>query len=352
MNTVVLAAATAAALLSSPSIHAQSSFVLYGTVDLGINLTSDRQGERVWEMRSGNVATSRWGLRGQENLGDGYAASFNLESGFAADTGMPSSATNYWNRQSWVGIGKQGIGQLRMGLQLPTISDAYSGWSNSTWFGSQAAALDGASVAAGASAARFNNMVGGTRVANAVKFTSSSVGGFKVGVMLTDGTETAGRSKSLSLGYGAGSVEGVLAWHHMPCAGSGCGAQRDGDDVVGFGANYRYTAGGLLGGFYTRQRSAKNVAGADADVWSLLFIRPLGAWVLMAGAQRQDDKTAANRDTTQLNLGVKYAFSKRTEAYSLLSRQRASGGGQASMFGELSSNGRQSQFNVGVRHAF
>ena len=39
-------------------------------------------------MDSGVNAGNRFGLRGTEDLGDGYSVSFKLENGFASDTGV------------------------------------------------------------------------------------------------------------------------------------------------------------------------------------------------------------------------------------------------------------------------
>ncbi|MBL3250383.1 porin, partial [Klebsiella pneumoniae] len=53
---------------------------------------------------SGTHTTSRWGLRGSEDLGGGAKALFNLESGLNADTGAPANASKYFDRASWVGL--------------------------------------------------------------------------------------------------------------------------------------------------------------------------------------------------------------------------------------------------------
>ncbi|MFX7140466.1 porin, partial [Acinetobacter baumannii] len=69
--------------------YAQSSVTLYGVADVGIeylsNVPSPSGGSNLVRMSSGNMSTSRWGLRGTEDLGGGLKALFELESGFTLD---------------------------------------------------------------------------------------------------------------------------------------------------------------------------------------------------------------------------------------------------------------------------
>lgn len=86
-----------AALVAAPCF-AQSSITLYGIVDLGLTHSSGSVTQRT-AMTSGNNASSRFGFRGQEDLGGGLAASFWLETQFTADDGM-GVATNTNNQPS------------------------------------------------------------------------------------------------------------------------------------------------------------------------------------------------------------------------------------------------------------
>lgn len=62
------------------------SVELYGVIDAGIERV-DVGATNNTRLQSGLSAGSRWGLRGRENLGGGYAAIFTLESRFETDTG-------------------------------------------------------------------------------------------------------------------------------------------------------------------------------------------------------------------------------------------------------------------------
>ncbi|WP_394788946.1 porin [Rhodoferax sp.] len=70
-----------------------SSVTLYGIADAGINhVTGLKQGS-VTQLASGIMEGSRWGLKGNEDLGGGYRAIFTLESRVELDTGSVSNTT-------------------------------------------------------------------------------------------------------------------------------------------------------------------------------------------------------------------------------------------------------------------
>lgn len=72
---------------ASLSGHAQSKVELYGIVDAGVTRVSGIKGGSVTLLSSGIMEGSRFGLRGNEDLGGGYRAIFTLENRLEADTG-------------------------------------------------------------------------------------------------------------------------------------------------------------------------------------------------------------------------------------------------------------------------
>lgn len=95
----------AAALTATATAHAQGapSVVVYGAVDLGVELADNGKG-RIKRLSSGLNTVSRLGLRGTEDLGGGLKAQFRLESGINADDGTPNNATKFWSRWNQVGL--------------------------------------------------------------------------------------------------------------------------------------------------------------------------------------------------------------------------------------------------------
>jgi predicted porin len=67
--------------------HAQSKVELYGILDAGVTRVSGIKGGSVTLLSSGIMEGSRIGLRGNEDLGEGYRAIFTLENRLEADTG-------------------------------------------------------------------------------------------------------------------------------------------------------------------------------------------------------------------------------------------------------------------------
>ncbi|HBZ57531.1 MAG TPA: hypothetical protein DEO49_00050 [Sutterella sp.] len=72
---------------------------LYGLVDLGISATR-ANGQTNVEMKSGMRNSSRFGLKGTEDLSNGYKIGFILESQFKADSGVLQTEGTLWERES------------------------------------------------------------------------------------------------------------------------------------------------------------------------------------------------------------------------------------------------------------
>lgn len=133
--------------------HGQSTVTLYGLLDVAPAAFSRTatSTDRMVKLNSDTGSSSRWGVRGTEDLGGGLLAFFNLESpidpknGTAAG-GASSGACNaaagcaaatgaaFWRRNSYVGL-KGSYGEVTLGRnytaavikQAPTLSATPSG---------------------------------------------------------------------------------------------------------------------------------------------------------------------------------------------------------------------------------
>jgi len=108
--------------LGSAAAFAQSGGVtIAGRVDMGLQY-ADTGAKKVKNVDSGIYTGSRLIMRGNEDLGDGLSALFYLEHRFNADTGMPQSATKFWNAGSYVGLSSKDWGTVTLGRQYtPTF---------------------------------------------------------------------------------------------------------------------------------------------------------------------------------------------------------------------------------------
>lgn len=358
-----IALATGLTCLALSPAHAQSSVTLYGITDVGLARIDNINGSSSTQVRSGSLYTSRFGFRGTEDLGGGLKALFNLEAGLNVDTGTTS--TPFFNRQSWVGLSSSNFGDVTLGRMLPIINDITITSLQASYFGNPSAAIDGAATGAGSSAARFNNMIGGTRVNNAIKYQSPSLSGFKLLAMaaLDEKAEQqaspSGRILSMAGSYNSDNIEAGLAYHETQCAkftstpakSPSCDVDNSKDKILALTAAYKLN-GARYAVIYTRQKNALNVRGNDADVIDLLARVPFGQWVLQGGFQFLNDKTALNQDVRQINLGTNYLLSKRTQLYGMYSYQTVKNGGKAGMYATTSSNNKQGQLSLGIVHTF
>ncbi|MGX6999531.1 porin [Caballeronia sp. KNU42] len=104
---------------------AQSSVTLYGIVDEAIRYQTNAGpgGHDQVAMTSGPETHSRWGLRGSEDLGGGWAAVFRLENGFEAFDGQLHVPDTLFSRQAYVGLSNDKWGSLTFGRQYAPVYD-------------------------------------------------------------------------------------------------------------------------------------------------------------------------------------------------------------------------------------
>jgi predicted porin len=101
--------------------HSESTLNLYGIIDTGLAYQvisgSDKINSSHFGLASGIQTTSRWGMRGSEDLGNGYSVNFSLENSFETNNGMMLSGGREFGLQSWLGLAHQDLGYFRMGRQ-------------------------------------------------------------------------------------------------------------------------------------------------------------------------------------------------------------------------------------------
>ena len=115
-----------AAGLLPGAAYATSSVTLYGIVDSAVRYTSNVDGRHHGQLGlvSSGIAGSRFGLKGDEDLGGGNHAIFQLETGFGSDDGR-TSYNAFFGRQAWVGL-RGNWGSLTFGRQYNALNNI--GW--------------------------------------------------------------------------------------------------------------------------------------------------------------------------------------------------------------------------------
>ena len=113
--------------------HADTSVSLYGIVDVAVRRDSDlAPGKSKVAEVSGMVNTSRWGVRGTEDLGGDLKANFRLEGGISPDTGAQSEPLSLFDRRATVGLsgnwGRLDVGRdMTFGWEFTPVYDPLGG---------------------------------------------------------------------------------------------------------------------------------------------------------------------------------------------------------------------------------
>ncbi|HTI16435.1 MAG TPA: porin [Trinickia sp.] len=183
-------------LLSAGAVHAQTSVTLYGLFDQGINYTNNANGGSAFQMKSGDTYGSRWGIKGREDLGDGYAAIFQVENGFNASNGALGQGGREFGRQAYIGVASSRLGTLTVGRQYDPTVDLFSGLTaGGNWGGD-----------VGATPFDNDNTDLDFRIDNAVKYVTPTYAGF-TGEAMYAFSNTAGGFSNNRLISGAGQYQ-------------------------------------------------------------------------------------------------------------------------------------------------
>jgi predicted porin len=180
--------------------HAQSSVTLYGIIDEGFNINTNAGGAHLYNLSSGVLQGSRWGLRGTEDLGGGLKAVFVLENGFDVNSGRLGQGGLMFGRQAYVGLGSSQFGTVTLGRQYDSVVDYVGPLEVGDQWGGYIAAHPG-------DLDNFNNAY---RTNNAIKFTSVNYAGLTFGGMYSVGGVAGDYSRNQTWSLGAGYTNGPL----------------------------------------------------------------------------------------------------------------------------------------------
>lgn len=104
---------------AAPVMATAQSVTMYGVIDTGIEYLNHVGSSGASLVRQPSFAAtvpSRWGMRGSEDLGGGLKSVFELESGFAPDTGVSNQGGRLFGRRAFVGL-RGPLGQIALGRQ-------------------------------------------------------------------------------------------------------------------------------------------------------------------------------------------------------------------------------------------
>jgi general bacterial porin, GBP family len=365
--------------------HAQSSVTLYGLIDAGITYTNNQHGHANWQETDGAINTSRWGLRGSEDLGGGLKAIFVLENGFNITSGALRQNSRLFGRQAFVGLSSEQFGSVTLGRQYDSVVD---------YLGPQS--LTGTQYGGTFFAHPFDNdnLNNSFRIDNSVKYTSVNYGGLKFGGLYGFSNQAGefanNRAYSFGASYNYGGLNvaaGYLQLNNNPAAyntsATGGGAVAgDGTFTAGrqqtWGAGLNYAFGPAVVGFVYSQSNLSQLSaigidsalGGSAPAYHFASnsahfqnYEVNGRYALTPALSlaasytyTQASLDARNPKWNQVNLQADYALSKRTDFYlqGVYQHVSADGTGIGATINGLSPSATDNQVAVtaGLRHRF
>ena len=321
---------------------------MYGRIDTGLHYNNnqvDFDGQEViddssFEMGSGLSTGSRLGLKGTEEISEGFKVGFVLEHGFNSDTGANGDDEKFFNRESSLQLISDTYGTLALGRVGAIVSDMgtfgfYAGAVNP--FGTGWSAVGGQGI--GSKLFATND----TRFDNSLTYKSPTFAGTTVYAqyaMGNDGDENthyADRYGALGVNYvnGALNLAAVVDWMDEACV-AGQADEPEDKYTVNLGGSYDF---GVMKAFVAAQyfQNANDVGGAISLVkdatgltatadelkgYGVALGATVPAWggtfLMSAGyVDAEDDAKNATAEYTgyQAAVAYQYPLSKRTVLY-------------------------------------
>lgn len=346
------------AALSAIAGSAQAQNVtMYGIIDMGVIHADGNANGSVTKAASGPLSTSRFGMRGTEDLGDGMKAGFNLEAELNAATGEgghkkfsqgtgDAGTASLFNRAANVSLEHKEIGAITLGRMNRLEYDAIlatdpTGGSN---FG-------GANIGYGDKGAYIAKNKD-SRYANAVKLVSPSLMGLKLSYQRSlggvIGDESANSSDAFGADFSFEKLRLLATWAKNNDAN---GSEFDKTFLVA--GSYDFAVAKLFAGYMKADRASTS---ADPKLTYVGLTAPVSQALSVFAHYNHitDQKGTSGADADTFALGALYDLSKRTTVYAMYGM--ASNNSLSSVgvgTADAPAVGKdQNAFAIGVRHKF
>ena len=316
-------------------VMAQSSVTVYGHIDVGYGASNDGMYEKFhgkqdsFQQVGSAYFTSYWGLKGSEDLGNGYAINFRLEHSFNPEDG--TSNGNGFDRFAYVGVSAP-WGTIRAGLQQPLIAPVI-GIYDVTYAPNMSSALG--NVGLSAYAQKYGNTFY-SRVSSSLQYETPEMAGFRLYAEYASKNDEVGLNNqghraiySLAASYRYGGFQAAIAYESKPTPSAGA--------AWGTGVQYDFGSFVLSGSYFD------NHLREDGKGFSLGFRVPMQAWTF--GAQIARNIDAPEGKPTAWEIFCYYNLSKRTMLY-------AQYGGINSSAKKFIEASRKSSITFGLSHHF
>ena len=343
-----------AAAMAGP-LAAQAAVEVYGEARASLDFVNNNDNNSANKDSTVSLTSnhSRLGFKGDEDLGNGLTALWQIEQDVEFDTG--AAFDSHHARDTFIGLGG-GFGTVLAGHL-------------STPYRASTTALDpfhstrGDHNAIIGSVNGFDGWNDENRVDNAIAYVSPNMNGFGVSAayILSSADPTVGDdlpktsaedkqdAYSLSANYNNGPIyvtAGYEAWNKLGAGGDDASAWK-------IGGSYTIMDATTLGFIWETADMGGTVG--DRDAWSLSAKHKMGDTTLMAAYSMADDVgSTSDSGAQQFSIGVSQALSKATDVYALYTMV---GNDSAASYSLDNTPGvvlgqDMSAFSVGINHKF
>lgn len=360
MKKSLLALAVLGAFAGAAS--AQSSVTIYGLLDLGIQKSNGGNtyspgvceipnaagacgplGTKAWKLQQSTA--SRLGFRGNEDLGGGLSAQFQIEHRFTPDDG--ASGGTFWGGRSYVQLTSASAGSVYLGREYAPFfwvaakSDPF-GFDGVGQFTGMMYLLAGThETAMGADGVPTGNPAG--RHTNGVGYKTPNLGGLtaNVAVGLGEGSATLNRDAGVNVEYAAGPIYAGFGYGKK----TGSIANSDGNSLFNMALHYDFGMAKLIG-YYGRAKTGVNSEGTN-KFFLIGATAPVGPGLVKVGyGQLGVEPVGATEEfkVKKFSVGYNYNLSKRTNVYVDFSTARDND--------DAADSKNSTAYAFGVKHTF
>jgi predicted porin len=349
MKKTLIVGAVIAAFTTAAAAQQASSVTLYGIADINVAQSETHAGATITGIdQVPNPRGSRFGMRGSENLGGGMRAIFQLEAGLSMADGTTTANSQLFNRHAWVGL-TGGFGELTVGRQ-----DTLHRTMNLGNYSDVATEGELSVTTSNSGLQLMQNF--GSRVNNAIRYTSPTMSGVQVRVQSAIGQRATASTNGILVTYNQGPLRAAIA--HEYYDGAGVAGPSRWNEVTTIGGQYNLGFATLALGYQTTDKLlAANTATATSNIsgehsaYNIGLIYPVTkALGLRVQYTQSTTKTpavgttaATSRDYSRIGVSTRYAFSGRTFGYVAYNQRDVD---------VPTATANKSSFGVGISHAF
>jgi len=347
-----LVALAVLASAAAPAFAQQANSVtLYGIMDVNVAQSETHGGTTVTGMDElANPRGSRFGMRGSENLGGGLRGFFQIEAGLTGRDGTTTSNNQLFNRHAWVGLAGS-MGELTLGRQ-----DTLHRTLNLSNYNDVATEGELSVTTSNSGLQLMQNF--GSRVNNAVRYTSPAFSGVRVRVQSALGQRSTASTNGILVTYDQGPLRVALAREQYD--GDGVTGISRWNEVTTIGGQYNLGVATLALGY---QKTEKLLASAAANTltsaaalpdhtaFNIGVIYPVTKQLALrvqyttstTDTPASGTTAASSRDYARTGVSARYAFSSRTFGYVAYNQREVD---------VPTASANKSAIGAGISHAF